>query len=125
MYGGGYLEVMDYGAIDAFPNPGYGTATGMQDDDILVQKMADVMQNQFGLKPKIQGPDYMPPFPKWYYRVIVTTQESRCVNFAKNLKLFVCFGVLSIFEPKLLATHQILHQFTLFIKIIFKVWYNK
>jgi hypothetical protein len=29
----------------------------------------------------------------------VTTQESRCVNFAKNLKLFVCFGVLSIFEP--------------------------
>jgi hypothetical protein len=31
--------------------------------------------------------------------VAVTTQESRCVNFAKNLKLFVCFGVLSIFEP--------------------------
>jgi hypothetical protein len=28
----------------------------------------------------------------------VTTQESRCVNFAKNLKLFACFGVLSIFE---------------------------
>jgi hypothetical protein len=28
---------------------------------------------------------------------IVTTQESRCVNFAKNLKLFVCFGVLSTF----------------------------
>jgi hypothetical protein len=38
MYGGGYSEVMDYGAIDAFPNPGYGTAAGMQDanDDILV-----------------------------------------------------------------------------------------
>jgi hypothetical protein len=29
MYGGGYSEFMDYGAIDAFPNPGYGTATGM------------------------------------------------------------------------------------------------
>jgi hypothetical protein len=55
MYGGGYSEVMDYGAIDAFPNPGYGTAAGMQDanDDILVQKMADVLQNQFGLKPKM------------------------------------------------------------------------
>jgi hypothetical protein len=26
MYGGGYSEVMDYGAIDAFPNPGYTTA---------------------------------------------------------------------------------------------------
>jgi hypothetical protein len=55
MYGGGYSEVMDYGAIDAFPNPGYGTAAGMQDanDDILVQKMADVLENQFGLKPKM------------------------------------------------------------------------
>jgi hypothetical protein len=28
----------------------------------------------------------------------VTTQESRCVNFAKNLKLFACFGVLPIFS---------------------------
>jgi hypothetical protein len=66
MYGGGYLEVMDYGAIDAFPNPGYGTTAGMQDanDDILVQKMADVLQNQFGLKPKMQGPAYTPPFPE-------------------------------------------------------------
>jgi hypothetical protein len=36
MYGGGYHEVMDYGAIDALPNPGYGTAAEMQDDDILV-----------------------------------------------------------------------------------------
>jgi hypothetical protein len=54
---GGYSEVMDYGAIDAFPNPGYGRAAGMQDanDDLMVQKMADVLQNQFGLKPKMQG----------------------------------------------------------------------
>jgi hypothetical protein len=36
IYGGGYHEVMDYGAIDALPNPGYGTAAGMQDDDILI-----------------------------------------------------------------------------------------
>jgi hypothetical protein len=35
MYGGGYSEVMDYGAIDAFPNPGYGTAAGMQEDDVF------------------------------------------------------------------------------------------
>jgi hypothetical protein len=48
LYGGGYHEVMDYGAIDALPNPGYGTAAGVQEDDILVQKMADLMQNQFG-----------------------------------------------------------------------------
>jgi hypothetical protein len=45
MYGGGYSEVMDYGAIDAFPNPGYGTAVGMQDanDDLMMQKMADIL----------------------------------------------------------------------------------
>jgi hypothetical protein len=29
MYGNGYSEFMDYSAIDAFPNPGYGAATGM------------------------------------------------------------------------------------------------
>jgi hypothetical protein len=28
LYGGGYHEVMDYGTIDAHPNPGYGTAMG-------------------------------------------------------------------------------------------------
>jgi hypothetical protein len=61
MYGNGYLEFMDYSAIDALPNPGYGAATGMptggpgnQDTniDLLVQRMTDVLQNQFGLKPK-------------------------------------------------------------------------
>jgi hypothetical protein len=29
MYGNGYSEFMDYSAIDALPNPGYGGATGM------------------------------------------------------------------------------------------------
>jgi hypothetical protein len=61
LYGGGYHEVVDYGAIDALPNPGYGAAAGVQEDDILVQKMADMMQNQFGLKPKMQGPAYTLP----------------------------------------------------------------
>jgi hypothetical protein len=81
MYGGGHSEFMNYGAIDAFPNPGYGTATGMttgparrlgdQDAnvDLRVQKMADVLQNQFGLKPKNQWHVYTPPFPEWYNRV--------------------------------------------------------
>jgi hypothetical protein len=66
MYGGGYHEVMDYGAIDTLPNPGYDTAAGVQEDDILVQKMADLMQNKFGFKPKMQGPTYTPPFTEWY-----------------------------------------------------------
>jgi hypothetical protein len=75
MYGGGYSEFMDYGAIDAFPNPRYGMATGMptgpagrpgdQDAnvDLMVQKLADVLQNQFGLKPKNQGHVYTLLFP--------------------------------------------------------------
>jgi hypothetical protein len=79
MYGAGYSEFMDYSAIDALPkNPGYGVATGMpiggpgnQDVniDLLMQRMTDVLQNQFGLKPKNQGHVYTPPFPEWYNRV--------------------------------------------------------
>jgi hypothetical protein len=85
IYGGGYSEVMDYGAIDAFPNPRYGTVAGMQDanDDILVQKMADVLQNQFGLKPKMQGPAYTPPFPEWYHRVILPPRVKPPTEFTE------------------------------------------
>jgi hypothetical protein len=83
MYGEGYSEVMDYSAIDAFPNPGYGAAAGMlngpvgrpgdQDAnvDLMVQKMADVLQNQFGLKPKMQGQANTPHLPEWYHRVVL------------------------------------------------------
>jgi hypothetical protein len=83
LYGGGYHEVMDYGAIDALPNPGYGAAAGVQEDDILVQKMADMMQNQFGLKPKMQGPAYTPPFPEWYYKVILPPRVKPPTEFTK------------------------------------------
>jgi hypothetical protein len=85
MYGGGYSEVMDYGTIDAFPNPGYDTAVGMQDanDDILVQKLADVLQHQFGLKPKMQGPSYTPPLPEWYNRVILPPRVKPPTEFTK------------------------------------------
>jgi hypothetical protein len=92
MYGGGYLEFMDYGAIDAFPNPGYGTAAGMptgrlgdQDAnvDLMVQKMVDVLQNQFGLKPKNQGQLYTPPFPEWYNRVALPHRVKALADFTK------------------------------------------
>jgi hypothetical protein len=64
MYGTGYSEFMDYSAVDALPNPGYSGATGMpvggpgnQDVniDLLMQRMIDVLQNQFGLKPETKG----------------------------------------------------------------------
>jgi hypothetical protein len=78
MYGNGYSEFMDYSAINALPNPGYGRPTGMptggpgnQDTnvDLLVQRMTDVLQNQFVLKPKNPGHVYIPPFPERYHRV--------------------------------------------------------
>jgi hypothetical protein len=95
MYGDGYSEFMDYGAIDAFPNPGYGAATGMptgptgrpgdQDAnvDLMVQKLADVLQNQFGLKPKNQGQVYTPPFPEWYNRVALPHRVKPPADFTK------------------------------------------
>jgi hypothetical protein len=55
----------------------------VQEDDILVQKMADMMQNQFGLKPKMQGPAYTPPFPEWYYRVILPPRVKPPTEFTK------------------------------------------
>jgi hypothetical protein len=72
MYDTGYSEFMDYSAVDALPNPGYGGVTGMpvggpgnQDVnvDLLMQRMTEVLQNQFSLKPKNQGHVYTPPFP--------------------------------------------------------------
>jgi hypothetical protein len=78
MYDIGYSEFMDYSVVDALPNPGYGGATGMpiggpgnQDvnNDLLMQRMTDVLQSQFSLKPKNQGHTYTPPFLEWYNRV--------------------------------------------------------
>jgi hypothetical protein len=52
MYGNGYSEFMDYSAIDALPDLGYGGATrkldgglGNQDANVylLVQRMTDVL----------------------------------------------------------------------------------
>jgi hypothetical protein len=41
--------------------------TGNQDVNIalLMQRMTDVLRNQFGLKPKNQGHVYTPAFPEW------------------------------------------------------------
>jgi hypothetical protein len=95
MYGEGYSEFMEYGAIDAFPNPRYGTTAGMPtgptgrsgdqdaDVDLMVRKMADVLQNQFGLKPKMQGQVYTPPFPEWYHRVALPHRVKPPADFTK------------------------------------------
>jgi hypothetical protein len=64
MYDTEYSEFMDYSVVDALPNPGYGGATwipvggpGNQDVniDLLMQRMTDVLQNQFGLRPKTKS----------------------------------------------------------------------
>jgi hypothetical protein len=92
MYDNGYSEFMDYSAVDALPNPGYGGATGMptggpgnQDVnvDLLMQRMTDVLQNQFDLKPKNQGHVYTPPFPEWYHRVALPNTMKVPSEFTK------------------------------------------
>jgi hypothetical protein len=83
LYGGGYHEVGNYGAIDAFPHPGYAPAAGTQEDDALARKMAELMQNQFGLKPKMQGPAYKPSFPEWYYNVLLPPRVKPPTEFTK------------------------------------------
>jgi hypothetical protein len=45
--------------------------------------MADLMQNQFGLKPKMRGPTYTPPFPEWYYNVILPPRVKPPTEFTK------------------------------------------
>jgi hypothetical protein len=52
-------------------------------DDLMVQKMADVLQNQFGLKPKMQGQAYTPPFPEWYHRVVLPPRVKPPTDFTK------------------------------------------
>jgi hypothetical protein len=51
--------------------------------DLMVQKMADVLQNQFGLKPKMQGQAYTPPFPEWYHRVVLPPRVKPPADFTK------------------------------------------
>ena len=41
--------------------------------DLLLHRMADMMKNQFGLKPKNQTFSYRMPFPNWYHRVALPT----------------------------------------------------
>jgi hypothetical protein len=45
--------------------------------------MADVLQNQFGLKPKMQGQVYTPPFQEWYHRVALPHKVKPPTDFTK------------------------------------------
>jgi hypothetical protein len=92
MYDTGYSEFMDYSAVYALPNPGYGSAAGMPvggtgnqyvNIDLLMQRMTDVLQNQFGLKPKNQGHVYTLPFPEWYNRVALPHRVKAPADFTK------------------------------------------
>jgi hypothetical protein len=48
-----------------------------------MQKMTDVLQNQFGLKPKNQGHVHTPPFPEWYNRVALPHRVKAPADFTK------------------------------------------
>jgi hypothetical protein len=59
--------------------------TGNQDVniDLLVQRMTDVLQNQFGLKPNNQEHVYTPPFLEWYNKVALPHRVKAPANFTK------------------------------------------
>jgi hypothetical protein len=61
--------------------------TGNQDVniDLLMQRMTDVLQNQFGLKPKNRGHVYTPPFPEWYNRVALSNRLKVPADLTKFL----------------------------------------
>jgi hypothetical protein len=48
-----------------------------------MQRMTDVLQNQFCLKPKYQGHVYTPPFPEWYHRVALPNRVKVPSEFTK------------------------------------------
>ena len=87
--GSGYHGYTDYSAINALPNPGYGNnqeqhAGGQaQGHDMLLLRMADMMQNQFGLKPKNQARVYRPPYPEWFDRVSLPPRVKVPTEFTK------------------------------------------
>jgi hypothetical protein len=45
--------------------------------------MTEVLQNQFGLKPKNQKHVYTPPFPEWYHRVALPNRVKVPTEFTK------------------------------------------
>ena len=83
--GDGFQEYIDYNSLNALPNPRYKNALGQPTNnqlsgeqaqggtdssiDLIMHRMADMMQNQFGLKPKNQSYMYRSPYPEWYNRV--------------------------------------------------------
>ena len=94
MTGDGYHTVVDYSAINAMPNPGYKNATGLtygtqaygapkDDVDIIMDRMADMMKNQFGLKPKAQAHTYRSPYPEWYNSVALPPRVKVPTDFIK------------------------------------------
>jgi hypothetical protein len=45
--------------------------------------MTDVLQNQFGLKPKNQEHVYTPPFLEWYHKVALPNRVKVPADFTK------------------------------------------
>jgi hypothetical protein len=94
MYGDGYQEFTDYSVVDAVPNPGYRNSAGLPFEgqargvpnsniDLIIQRMADMMQNQFGLKPKNRSYAYKSPYPEWYNRVALSPRVKPPTDLTK------------------------------------------
>jgi hypothetical protein len=85
----GYHPFIDYSSLNAIPNPGYGSAgyktPGAPKDsvDVIMDRMADMMKNQFGLKIKGQTHTYRSPYPEWYNSVALPPRVKVPTDFIK------------------------------------------
>jgi len=98
MTGDGYHQFVDYNSLNAMPNLGYKTTAGLSSGgqaygapkdsvDIIMDRMADTMKNQFGLKPKGQTHTYRSPYPEWYNSVALPPRVKLPTDFIKFSRL--------------------------------------
>lgn len=89
----GWHYTTDYNTLNVIPNLGYQGIENFHPQtgqpmprnlgvDNMLQRVTELMHNQFGLKPKGQGFAYKCPYPKWYDRVILPARY-RILDFTK------------------------------------------
>ena len=75
------IQVIKNSAGLPFEGQAYGVPNS--NIDLIMQRMVDMMQNQFGLKPKNQSYVYKSPYPEWYNRVALPPRVKPPTNLTK------------------------------------------
>jgi hypothetical protein len=87
----GFHYTSDYSTFNMIPNPGYQGTQNFNPQaaqqprnptDDLLRRMTEMMQYQFGLKPKGQTLSYKRPYPEWY-DLVALPHNYRVPEFTK------------------------------------------